>query len=92
MARYITDGAAQIGPISRDESRTNVIEQPLAQSVIVAPSGQIRARCITTGHEIAVATIDLESCSFDRNTLFDFDRYHQSQHFSLISQPREPRR
>ncbi|MEE8458080.1 MAG: N-carbamoyl-D-amino-acid hydrolase [Acidimicrobiia bacterium] len=60
----------------------------LAQSVIIAPSGQIKAQCITTGDEIAIATIDLDYCSFYKNTLFDFDRYHQSQHFGLISEPR----
>lgn len=60
----------------------------LAQSVIIAPSGQIKAQCITTGDEIAIATLDLDYCAFYKNTLFDFDRYHQSQHFSLISQPR----
>jgi predicted amidohydrolase len=61
----------------------------LAQSVIIAPSGQIKAQCITTGDEIAIATLDLDYCDFYKNTLFDFDRYHQSQHFGLISQKRE---
>ncbi len=60
----------------------------LAQSVIIAPSGQIKAQCITTGDEIAIATIDLDYCSFYKNTLFDFDRYHQSRHFGIISQER----
>ncbi len=59
----------------------------LAQSVIIAPSGQIKAQCITTGDEVAIATIDLDYCSFYKETLFDFDRYHQSQHFGIISQP-----
>ncbi|VAW00436.1 N-carbamoyl-D-amino acid hydrolase, putative [hydrothermal vent metagenome] len=63
----------------------------LAQSVIIAPSGQIKAQCITTGDEIAIATIDLDYCDFYKNTLFDFDRYHQSQHFGLISKPHERR-
>jgi predicted amidohydrolase len=60
----------------------------LAQSAIIAPSGQIKAQCITTGDEIAIATIDLDYCDFYKNTLFDFDRYHQSQHFGIISDPR----
>ena len=63
----------------------------LAQSVIIAPSGQIKAQCITTGDELAIATIDLDYCDFYKNTLFDFDRYHQSQHFGLISKPHERR-
>jgi predicted amidohydrolase len=63
----------------------------LAQSAIIAPSGQIKAQCITTADEIAVATIDLDYCAFYKNTLFDFDRYHQSQHFGIISEPRKRR-
>jgi len=61
----------------------------LAHSVIIAPSGQIVAQCITTGDEIAVATIDLDYCAFYKDTLFNFDRYYQPQHFGLITQPRK---
>ncbi|MGI9586122.1 MAG: N-carbamoyl-D-amino-acid hydrolase [Acidimicrobiia bacterium] len=64
----------------------------LAQSAIIAPSGQIKAQCITTGDEIAVAAIDLDYCSYYKDTLFDFDRYHQSQHFGIISEPKREQR
>ncbi len=58
----------------------------LAQSAIYAPSGQIVAQCITTGDEIAVATLDLDFCGYYKNTLFDFDRYRQPQHYGIIAQ------
>lgn len=59
----------------------------LAHSVIIAPSGQIKAQCITTGDEVAVATIDLDFCDFYKKTLFDFDRYYQAKHFGIIADP-----
>lgn len=57
----------------------------LAQSAIFAPSGQVVARCITTEDEVAVATIDLDFCSFYKETLFDFDRYRMPQHYRAIT-------
>jgi N-carbamoyl-D-amino-acid hydrolase len=58
----------------------------LAQSVVIAPSGQIVAQCFTTGDELAVAEIDLDYCRFYKGTLFDFDRYRLPQHYRLISE------
>lgn len=60
----------------------------LAQSMIVAPSGQIVAQCITTGDEAAVARLDLDYCDFYKKTLFDFDRYRLPEHYTLISSQR----
>lgn len=60
----------------------------LAQSVIVAPSGQIVAQCITNGDEVAVARLDLDYCDFYKNTLFDFHRYRLPEHYGLISSQR----
>jgi len=61
----------------------------LAQSAIYAPSGQVVARCITTGDEVAVARIDLDFCSFYKNTLFDFARYRVPKHYRLIAEEGE---
>jgi predicted amidohydrolase len=58
----------------------------LAQSAIYAPSGQVVARCITTGDEVAVARLDLDFCSLYRNTVFDFDRYRVPKHYRLIAE------
>ena len=60
----------------------------LAQSVIIAPSGQIIAQCITTGDEVAVAKIDLDFTDFYKKTLFDFDRYRVPEAYRLITERR----
>ncbi len=59
--------------------------ESLAQSAIFAPSGQVVAQCITTGDEVAVATIDLDFCNFYKETLFDFDRYRMPEHYGSIA-------
>jgi predicted amidohydrolase len=58
----------------------------LAQSCIIAPSGQILAQCITNGDEIAVATLDLDWCDRYKKTLFDFDRYRRPEMYRLITE------
>lgn len=55
----------------------------LAQSVIIAPSGQIMAQCITTGDEVVMAKIDLDYCDFYKKTLFDFERYRVPEAYRL---------
>ncbi len=55
----------------------------LAQTVIIAPSGQIVAQCITTGDEVVVAKVDLDYCDFYKKTLFDFDRYRVPEAYRL---------
>ena len=60
----------------------------IAQSVIIAPSGQIVAQTITTGDELVVANIDLDFCSFYKDTIFQFDLYRVPEHYRLISQTR----
>ncbi|HKY47093.1 MAG TPA: nitrilase-related carbon-nitrogen hydrolase, partial [Acidimicrobiia bacterium] len=58
----------------------------LAQTVIVAPSGQIIAQAITTGDEVVVARIDLDYCDFYKKTLFDFARYRIPEAYRLITE------
>ncbi len=60
----------------------------LAQTVIIAPSGQIQAQAITTGDEVVVARIDLDYCRFYKETLFDFDRYRVPEAYRLITERR----
>lgn len=60
----------------------------LAQSVIVAPSGQIMAQAITTGDEIVSSRIDLDYCDFYKKTLFDFERYRVPEAYRLITERR----
>ena len=61
----------------------------LAQSAIIAPSGEIVARCTTVGDELAVADCDLDRCANYKQTLFDFDRYRMPQHYGLIAEPKQ---
>lgn len=60
----------------------------LAQSVIIAPSGQIAAQCTTAGDELAVAGCDLDRCAAYKQTLFDFERYRVPEHYRLITERR----
>ena len=60
----------------------------LAQSAIIAPSGQIVAQCVTNGDEVAIAECDLDWCAHYKNTLFDFDRYRRPEVYRLITERR----
>ncbi len=60
----------------------------LAQTVIIAPSGQIIAQAITTGDELIVARCDLDFCKTYTDTLFDFERYRMPEHYQRISNQR----
>jgi predicted amidohydrolase len=62
----------------------------LAQSVIIAPSGQIIAQAITTADEVIVASIDLDFCKTYRGTLFNFEYYRMPQYYAKIVEPHQP--
>lgn len=57
----------------------------LAQSSIIAPSGQIVAQAVTTGDELVAAQIDLEMCRKYKETLFDFNRYRRPEAYEIIT-------
>jgi predicted amidohydrolase len=60
--------------------------ESLAQSMIIAPSGQIVAEAVTTDDELLVADCDLDWCKHYKETLFDFDRYRRPEMYELITQ------
>jgi predicted amidohydrolase len=60
----------------------------LAQSMIVAPSGEIVAQALTTGDEVITAEVDLDWCKRYKGTLFDFERYREPQHYTRITSQR----
>ena len=60
----------------------------LAESQIVAPSGQIVARSQTRGDEVITAVVDFERCRHYTETLFDFDHYRMPEHYGLITERR----
>jgi predicted amidohydrolase len=60
----------------------------LAQSMIVAPSGQIVAQAYTTGDELVVARCELDWCSRYTGTLFDFNRYRRPEVYTRLTTQR----
>jgi predicted amidohydrolase len=58
--------------------------ESLAQSCIVAPSGQIVAQAYTAADELVVARCDLDWCDRYKKTLFAFDRYRMVEHYEPI--------
>ncbi len=59
--------------------------ESLAQSAIIAPSGQIVRQAVTTGDEVVVARIDLDQTKFYKGTLFDFERYRVPAAYESIA-------
>jgi N-carbamoyl-D-amino-acid hydrolase len=62
----------------------------LAQSSIIAPSGQVIACAYSTGDELVTADCDLDWCDRYKKTLFDFDRYRMIEHYGPIVERRGP--
>jgi predicted amidohydrolase len=60
----------------------------LAQSCIIAPSGQIVAQAFTNGDEIVAARCDLDWCAKYKKTLFDFERYRRPEMYTRITAQR----
>jgi len=60
----------------------------LAQSCIVAPSGQIVAQAFTADDEVIVAGCDLDWCRRYTTTVFDFDQYRRPEVYGRITAQR----
>lgn len=58
--------------------------ESLAQSAIIAPSGQIVAQTVTTADEVIVADCDLDWCAKYKDTLFDFSTYRRPELYQRI--------
>lgn len=58
----------------------------LAQSCIIAPSGQLVAQAYTEGDECVVAVCDLAWCQRYKATVFDFGKYRRPELYGLICQ------
>lgn len=59
--------------------------ESLAQSCIIAPSGQIVAQATTTGDELIFARCDLDRCKDFKETLFEFARYRRPEVYQRIT-------
>jgi N-carbamoyl-D-amino-acid hydrolase len=53
-------------------------------SCVIAPSGEIVARCVTVGDELAVARCDLDLCRSYKETVFNFALHRQPEQYRLI--------
>ena len=60
----------------------------LADSSIIAPSGEILAKTATNGDEVVTAICDLDWCNNYKNTLFDFNRYRRPEVYGRITEQR----
>jgi len=56
----------------------------IAGSCLVAPSGEIVARCLTKDDEMAIARCDLDFCAVYKRTTFNFDAHRQPHAYGLI--------
>jgi predicted amidohydrolase len=65
--------------------------ESLAQTAIIAPSGQIVAQATTIDDELVTARCDLDMCDRYKKTLFDFDRYRRPEMYRLITSTGGPR-
>lgn len=54
-------------------------------SCIIAPSGEVVARCLTKGDEMAIARCDLDFCAVYKRTTFNFDLHRQPHAYGLIT-------
>lgn len=59
-------------------------------SCIVAPSGEVRAQCITKEDEVVVARCDLDFCKVYKHSTFDFDKHRRPEAYGLIVRRRGP--
>jgi predicted amidohydrolase len=89
-ALVMQSGAYQNGTWVVGVAKAGVEEgvDALAQSCIIAPSGQIVAQAFTTGDELVVARCDLDWCQRYQGTLFDFDRYRRPEVYTRITAQR----
>jgi hypothetical protein len=89
-ALVMQSGAYQNGTWVVGVAKAGVEEgsELLAESCIIAPSGEIVARAVTSGDELIVAGCDLDRCAAYKNTLFDFGRYRRIEHYGLITSRR----
>ncbi len=89
-ALVMQSGAYQNGTFVVGVAKGGVEEgvDSLADSMIVAPSGEILAKAKTSGDELVWADCDLDWCYQYKDTLFDFDRYRRPEVYTRITDQR----
>jgi predicted amidohydrolase len=56
-------------------------------SCIVAPTGEIVAKCETLGDELAIAGVDLDRCREILDNIFNFAMHRQPDQYGLLTKP-----
>ena len=57
-------------------------------SAIIAPTGEIAARCTTLGDEVCVAACDLDRCAEIKTNIFDFAQHREPDTYGLLTAPK----
>ena len=89
-ALVMQSGAYQNGTFVVGVAKGGIEEgvDSLADSSIIAPSGEILAKTATNGDEVIAAVCDLDWCNNYKNTLFDFNRYRRPEVYGRITNQR----
>lgn len=89
-ALVMQSGAYQNGTFVVGVAKGGIEEgvDSLADSMIVAPSGEILAKALTNGDELVVADCNLDWCKQYTHTLFNFDRYRRPEVYGRITAQR----
>jgi predicted amidohydrolase len=89
-ALVMQSGAYQNGTFVIGVAKGGVEEgvDSLADSSIIAPSGELLAKTSTSGDEVVTAICDLDWCYNYKNTLFNFDRYRRPEVYGRITSQR----
>ena len=89
-ALVMQSGAYQNGTFVVGVAKGGIEEgvDSLADSMIVAPSGEILAKAVTNGDELVVADCNLDWCAQYTGTLFNFERYRRPEVYGRITSQR----
>lgn len=86
-ALVMQSGAYQNGTFVVGVAKGGVEEgvDSLADSSIIAPSGELLAKTSTSDDEVVTAVCDLDWCNNYKGTLFNFDRYRRPEVYGRIT-------
>jgi N-carbamoyl-D-amino-acid hydrolase len=88
----MASGAYQNGMFVVGVAKAGIEEgvELLADSQIIAPSGEVMARAVGSGDELVLAVCDLDHCDRYKQTVFDFQRYRRPSMYGPITAPHAP--
>jgi predicted amidohydrolase len=83
-------GAYQNGTWVAGVAKAGVEEgvDSIGGSCLVAPSGEVVARCVTKDDEVVLGRADLDFCSVYKRTTFNFDAHRRPEAYRMIVERR----